>query len=827
MPTDPKPLVTGGTHSLPFEKLTPDQLEELCLWLVERLGFVRVEHPGKAGSDRGRDVVAWKDGRSFVFQCKRVGAFSAAKGIAEIEKIRRELSSDEQPDELVFVVSRAVSDGVRKQIRRAWSNDATCHFWASTELNEKVSRFPEIVEQFFQVRLAPSQSPLHQLPAPPADFVGRTEDLAALRASAKNGGATICGLQGQGGIGKTALALVLAHEMAADFPDAQILLDLQGVSERPLSTADAMAHVVRSFLPEGKIPERAQLAGMYRDVLSRKRALLLMDNASGRDQVEPLLPPAGCALLVTSRQKFALPGLVVRDLELLPEKYASELLLAIAPRIGDRAHDIARLCGYLPFALRIAASTLVERPDLTVETYEKRLGGEKERAAIGEKVLGLSYSLLPDAFQERFRYLAVFAGDFDAQAARAVWGLGDDETDETLGTFVRGSLLEGKEGRYKLHDLARAFAASRLICEETAEAEQHHAEHYCGILRETDRLYQLGNDHLMAGLALFDRERHQITAGQAWAAKELKVSENAARLASEYQTAGVSVLGLRQPPRELIAWIEAGREGARRIQDRATEGRHLGSLGIAYAKLGETLRAIEIYHQALAIARDLGDRRSEGNALGCLGLAYSDLGEFRCAIEYQGSYLTISREIGAQRGEGNALGNLGNAHRNLGETQCAVELYEQQLIITHKIGDRRGEANACGGLGLAYADLGEIRRSIEYQERYLTIAHEIGDRRSEGNALGNLGIAYKNLGEIRRAIEYYEQQLTVTREIGDRRGEGIGSWNLGEAYEELGELAQAVELMQVRVDFLRELGHPDAEKDAARVKTLQARLETG
>ena len=787
MATKSKPPVTGGTHPLPFEKLAPLEFERLCLWLVEREGFERAEAFGQSGSEKGRDVLAWRGERRFVFQCKRVKEFATATGKKEIAKLRRELSPAEQPHELVFVVSAEVSADARVAIREEWGDEATCHFWAGVELDQRVKRHREIVREFFQL---PSEtySPLRQLPAPPADFVGRKKDLVELRRAIKKGaGATICGLQGQGGVGKTALALVLAQEMAADFPDAQIFLDLQGVSEKPLSTADAMAHVVRSFYPDSKLPEGGQLAAAYRDVLAGQRVLLLMDNASGPDQVAPLVPPPGCALLVTSRQKFALPGLAVRDLELLPEKDACALLLGIAGRIGDRAGAIARLCGYLPFALRIAAGSLVERPDLSVEAFEKRLGRGKEQAAMGEKVLGIGLSLLTDAFQQRFRHLAVFAGDFDAPAAGAVWGLGEDETDDTLGGFVRGSLLEGKDGRYKLHDLARVFAASRLTEEEREQGELRHAEHYCGVLARADDLYLDGKEHNLAGLALFDRERHQIAAGQAWAAGKLQVREEAARLASRYPDAGAYVLSLRLSLRQRIAWLEAGREGARQATDRVMEGNHLGNLGTAYAILGETRRAIEHYEQDLAIRRQIGDRRGEGSALGNLGLAYADLGETRRAIEY----------------------------------------YERRLAIAREIGDRRGEGNALGNLGIAYKNLGETRRAIECHDSVLVISREIGDRRAEGQDLGSLGLAYADLGETQRAIEYYEQYLSIAREIGDRLGEGIASWNLGLTYETLGELARAVELMQVPVDFLRELGHPDAEKRAAYVEAIRARLVGG
>ncbi len=742
MTAQSKPSLTSGTRPLPFAELGPLEFERLCLWLVTEDGFERAEALGQSGGEKGQDIRAWRGDRRFVFQCKRVREFAAAAGKKEIAKLRRELSPAEQPHELVFVVTAEVSNDARAAICTAWGDEVTCHFWVGVELDRRVKNHPKILWEFFHL---PSETPpaLRQLPAPPADFVGRTEDLEALRASVRKGGATICGLQGQGGVGKTALALVLADEMRADYPDAQIFLDLRGVSEKPLSTADAMAHVVRAFYPEAKLPEGDQLAAAYQDTLTGKRALLLMDNASAPDQVAPLLPPTGCALLVTSRQRFALPGLTVRDLELLPEGDACTLLLGIAGRIGDRAKAIARLCGYLPFALRIAAGSLVERPDFSAETLEKRLGREKEKAAIGERVLGIGLSLLPDAFQQRFRHLAVFAGDFEAPAAAAVWGLSEEETDETLGAFVRGSLLEGKDGRYKLHDLSRAFAASRRT-EEEAQIELRHAEHYCGVLGEAQQLYLEGNKHILAGLAQFDRERHQIATGQAWAAKNLQVTEEAARLASDYPDAGAYILLLRLSPREHIVWLEAGREGARRTKNRAREGNHLGNLGLAYAALGETRRAIECHEQYLAIAREIGDRR----------------------------------------GEGIALGNLGVAYKNLGET----------------------------------------RRAIEYHEQDLAICREIGDRRGEGNALGNLGSAYYLLGETRRAIEHYELRLTIAREIGDRLGEGNASWNLGLVYETLGELSRAVELMQVRVVFLRELGHPGAEKRAAKVEAIRARL---
>src|ERR1039458_10360120 len=130
---------------------------------------------------------------------------------------------------------------------------------------------------------------LHQVPPPPADFTGRKDELRRLRAAIEKGGVHISGLQGQGGVGKTALALKLAAELAPNFPDAQIYLDLKGTSEKPLSAAEAMSHVLRTFHPKAKLPEdEEELCTLFRFVLQDKRALLLMDNAKDAAQVRSL-----------------------------------------------------------------------------------------------------------------------------------------------------------------------------------------------------------------------------------------------------------------------------------------------------------------------------------------------------------------------------------------------------------------------------------------------------------------------------------------------------------------------------------------------------------
>src|ERR1044071_7417743 len=244
-----------------------------------------------------------------------------------------------------------------------------------------------------------------------------------------------------------------------------------------------------------------------------------MDNAAGPEQVEPLIPPAGCALLVTSRFHFSLPGAATRDLDELPEAEAWELLRGIAGRLGeDEAGEIARLCGYLPFALRLAGSALADRPDLSPAEYARRLEKAGRRFGPVDARLAVSADLLPEETRGLWYRLAVFPATFDAEAAAAVGGRETAAAEEMLGELMTASLVEWEAGHYRLHDLARLFAWDRLGHEDQREAQRRHADYYLEVLREADRLYKKGGPAILEGLRLFDAEWPNLQAGQSWAA---------------------------------------------------------------------------------------------------------------------------------------------------------------------------------------------------------------------------------------------------------------------------------------------------------------------
>jgi tetratricopeptide (TPR) repeat protein len=651
----------------------------------------------------------------------------------------------------------------------------------------------------------PSIRPLHQLPSAPDDFVGREKALRALT-EAKGTGVAVFGVRGMGGIGKTALALKAAEALGKRYPDAQFYVDLRGSRNNPLTPAEALARIVRAYHPTARLPENeGELRAWYQSVLHGRRALVLLDDARDAAQVAPLLPPASCYLLVTSRQQFAVQGLKAYDLDTLPEADAVKLLLEIAPRIGDQAGKIARLCGYLPLALRLAASALQEHPTLVPAEYAARLRDASQRLKLVEASLALSFVLMPKRLQRLWPMLAVFPADFDRAAAAAVWGCSADEARDAADELVRLSLAgwDGKAKRLRLHDLARVFADSRLDAKARAKAQERHARHYCAVLRQANKLYLEGGENVLRGLAVADREWTNILSGQAWAAG---APQKGARLASAYPDAGAHVLRLRLHPAEQIRWREAGLAAARRSKDRAAQGRHLGIMGLEYAALSKQKKTIEFYKQALSIHREIGDRRGEGQDLNNLGLAYADLSQPKKAIEYLDQALAIFREIGDRRGEACALGNLGLAYADLGRPKKAIEYHEQALAIDREIGARRGEGANLGNLGLAYADLGQPKKAIKYHEQALAIDREIGARRGEGADLGNLGLAYADLGQPKKAIEYYKQALAISREIGNRRGEACDLGNLGNANYVLGRPKKAIEYHEQALAIDREIG---------------------
>lgn len=392
---------------------------------------------------------------------------------------------------------------------------------------------------------------LHQLRAPVGDFVGREQEIQTLiNALRRESRACIIGISGMGGVGKTELALLVAERLKDDYSDAQFFINLQGTGNNPRSPQEAMTICILAFLgPEAKLPEDPErLSQLYCSQLSGKRVLLLLDNAADSAQVRLLLPPTGCAVLVTSRQSIALPDMTPLTLYSLPEEEAQQLLLEIAPRAKPATEQICKLCGYLPLALRAAGSLLAMTVDLDSLDYAAQLQDERNRLErIGTEGVeidvaasfNLSYARLASEAARVFRSLSVFPSTFDAAAEEIVCA---DAGHVQVSDLVRRSLVLYDEStkRYRLHDLARLFANGKLSAEERTVDQKRFARHYLNVLFTSNQLFLEGGESLLRGVALFELEWANIKAGHAWVAAQADAGDvDVVWLGKAYAGAGV------------------------------------------------------------------------------------------------------------------------------------------------------------------------------------------------------------------------------------------------------------------------------------------------
>ena len=285
-------------------------------------------------------------------------------------------------------------------------------------------------------------------------------------------------IDGMAGIGKTTFAVHAAHRLAGRFPDGQFFLPLHGhtAGQRPVDPADALASLLLTAgVPAQQVPPGLEArAGRWRDHVAGRRILLVLDDAAGHEQVQPLLPgTAGSLVLVTSRRRLtALDDAAVISLDTLSPGEAAALLAQLAgrPELADPAGpagEITRLCGYLPLAIGMLARQLRHHPARTGAELAAGLAAARDRLAVMRTenlsvaaAFDLSYQELTGAQQRLFGRLGLIPGpDIDAYAAAALDGTSVAAARGQLDELYDHHLItEPAPGRYLLHDLLREYA---------------------------------------------------------------------------------------------------------------------------------------------------------------------------------------------------------------------------------------------------------------------------------------------------------------------------------------------------------------------------------
>ncbi|MFE9122727.1 ATP-binding protein [Streptomyces sp. NPDC007172] len=350
-------------------------------------------------------------------------------------------------------------------------------------------------------------SGVHTFPRGIDDFVGRSRELAFLaqlaeRASSHDASDTLAmdrpvhpvvvAVSGPPGTGKTTLALHAARQLSPGFPDGQLVLDLRGMDDDPPGPAELMLGILRALQVADRDLAKAGPQGhpgLYRQLLAERRCLLVLDNARDEAQVRPLLPGAGAGMVVVTSRRM-LTGLESVHRLPLGELSSQEAAAFLTTFVGGtRAGadplslaDVARHCGHLPLALRVAGNWLATRTGWSLRRLADRLAVDERRldalTAGDVRVSGafdLSYRQLTPTAARLFRLLALVPGpDTSAACAAQLTGQQLYEAEDVLEELVEVGLLGADQDRYRLHDLLRLFARTRLEAEEGA-ADAHRA----------------------------------------------------------------------------------------------------------------------------------------------------------------------------------------------------------------------------------------------------------------------------------------------------------------------------------------------------------------
>ncbi len=485
----------------------------------------------------------------------------------------------------------------------------------------------EIVTDASGYRLVRRPPGPQQLPADLPDFVGRDDELAALSAS----NAPVLAITGPPGIGKTALAIRLAHRIRDRYPDGQLHVNLRGFATGPVVTVEqALGRFLRSLgVPPAKIPlDRDEQIELYRSRLRGRRVLVVLDNAT---ELSPLVPDVeGCTAIVTSRNE--LPDEV--RLDVLADEEAGTLLdrWQIDGSREDRA-ELINLCAHLPLALRIAGAHLSDRH---LSDYLADLRGEDrldaleiEGDAAVRATFDLSYRALPERARHLFRLIGRIPGaDFGVEAATAL--LGEDAT-TPLRHLVQANLVQRAQDRHSLHDLLRVYALhlgapapTRLyeyyLANADAAGRMLNPEVYrMKLPRLPQDLPRHDVSDMPRALAWLDTERSNVVAA-VLAAGDQPITWQLTDAMRAYflHHAGNAA--------EWSTAVHMGLRAAQRLGDIGAEANMHGSLGLAHWRSGQFTEALSEYAQAVALARQQNDLDSLQPYLGNFGIIHWELG---------------------------------------------------------------------------------------------------------------------------------------------------------------------------------------------------------
>ncbi|MFJ8622663.1 AfsR/SARP family transcriptional regulator [Kitasatospora sp. NPDC093550] len=716
-----------------------------------------------------------------------------------------------------------------------------------------------------------------QLPPDAADFTGRTvlvERLGRALGTSEQQALVIATVVGMGGVGKTALALHVAHRVRDAYPDGQLYVDLRGADTTPADPEAVLSGFLLALgVPADAVPEGLDArSALFRSVVDGRRLLLVLDNVHDTAQIRPLLPGAvGCAVLTTSRTRLSgLPATVQTDLDVFEPAEALELLARTigADRLAaeaEAARDLLQVCGHLPLAVRIVAARLAARPSWTVQTLGRRLAVERRRIdelRIGdlavEAAFELSYRQLTPAQARAFRLVAsVDCPDIGLAAAAALLDLDEYDAEDLLEALVDVAMMESPfPGRYRYHDLLRAFARRRP--DDPGAAVQARDRLLDHLLATACAAFQHAVPGDPAAGALGPARSAGVELGgpdgaRAWAEAE---GSGAIALAAQVaawtlaeapspadasgpDAAGADASGaverdalpdplraaidllialtpfaLAPPGRHLATTAEALAAAAVHRADRRAAGRaHFlrGNVALAATRLEEAEAAARL---AVDASRAAGDTVILRQALNDLGLVCQFLSRYDEAVELYDEALLLARELGHRSGALVTTVNAALARVRSGRAAEAVAICHEALAELRTRDDDPGRAYTLYVLGLALHGLERHEEAVTWFGECLAVATAAGLQARAAHAHYRLADSLRSLGRTEEALEHAGRALALCEELGAERDHGQALVVLGRTLADLGREAEARDRWREAHAIFVRLGLPDAAEVA-------------
>jgi len=667
-----------------------------------------------------------------------------------------------------------------------------------------------------------------RLPADIADFTGRTEALAAIRSAIPAarlaaavptcGAVPVVAISGKAGCGKTTLAVHAAHLLHTAFPDGQLYAHLRGAAGPPVEPAEVLARFLRALGLDGAtIPETVdERSELFRARLAGSRVLVVLDDAAGDAQVRPVLPGApGCAVLVTSRGRLCgLEGVTALELPLFAPDEALELLRRVAggERIGAElgaAGRIARLCGLLPLAVRVAGAKLAAKPHWSVGDLADRLADERRR--LGELQAGdldvrasiaLSYQAGTPADRRTFRLLSLVpAADFPAWVVAALAGTDLASAESTVERLVDMQLVQaagrGRCGqlRYQLHDLLRVYAAERLDIDEPRPEREAALDRLLGAYLDLARL---------ADAAL---QPGRLSGARTAPAGPWPV---APRLAA--QVSGAPLAWYATEHRALLTTVARAYAAGRWECTWALADYVAGFLELrTYWDDLHSLAAL-----ALDAARQGGSAAGEAVALRVRGSLLWDQSDTAAAADCYRRSVEILARIGARHDRAHALGELASLSLHAGRWEDGAAYLDECLPVFQELDDRRGLAYACRTRAMYLSDRGRPDEALEYFGRSLAYYRELGDRRWEAYVLLLRSGPLWRRRRLDEAAQSITDCLPILMALADHRWQAYALRRLGDVRRDQGRPVDARSCYRYALEVLERLGDRIARADTLR-----------